>query len=163
MNMKKKLFAGALGALLAVTTASAAFAARPMSTLDLDGDGDEIEFKFGEIKTIDELEMTIELDFSTEDEFNHGGVVASAVALLKAEEDLSDYRLGCLVRQVAKSDLGKKDVDETLLEISYDGCEKNSLDSDGDDDRGGPPPWAGPKSERDPNAKNPGQAKKAGD
>jgi hypothetical protein len=160
MHMNKKLLALTLGVLLALTTASAAFAARPMSTLDLEGDGDEIEYKFGEI-TLDEAAMEIDFDFSAEDEFNHGGIVSSAVALLKAEEDLSDYRLGCLVRQVAKSDLGKKDVEDDTLTISFEGCEKKKVDTVGDEeDRGGPPPWAGPKDQR--TELPPGQAKKAG-
>jgi hypothetical protein len=104
---------------------------------------------------------------------NHGMYVSGLVDLLKngewdfsattdegAEFDLGDYRLGCLVRQIAQSDLGSDDYeapegDAYFVLTDVDQCKKGN--PHGDD-------WEPPgKAKKGDDWEPPGQAKHNGE
>lgn len=102
----------------------------------------------GEVTFDEDLLYIDELDFG-DLEPTHGHYVAAAVYLLKSYEaddtfDPSEYRLGCLVKHYAQSDLGKEDGEDELgdITIAYEDCLKKKYVED----------W-----------EPPGQAKKDGD
>jgi hypothetical protein len=90
--------------------------------------------------TFDEDLLSIEFDFG-DLEATHGHYVATAVHLLKAYEpgdiegfdfDPSQYRLGCLVKQFAQSDLGKDEAAEvpSFDEAGLKACLKKKYNDD---------------------------------
>lgn len=120
----------------------------------------------GEDLGSEECELTaVTIEHPSGGEINHGTIVSTFARLLKGGN-------GCLIKLFAQSDYGKADyVDDeggealTVLLSSHEtACKKGpgaSLEADDDDSsRGGPPPWAGPKGDRDPDAEKPGKGNK---
>ena len=117
-----------------------------------------VSIEFGQVTFEDDL-LSVEFNFG-DLEATHGHYVAAAVHLLKAYEpgdvdgldfDSSKYRLGCLVKQFAQSDLGKDETAEvpTFDEDALQNCLKKKYNEN----------WTPPG--KDPNFEPPGQAKKA--
>ena len=125
--------------------------------------GDAVEFDYeddsGTVTYVDadECQLTaVEIEPNEDGKITHGTIVSTFAKLLGEGK-------GCLIRHFAQSDYGKADYTDAdlsedafsvTLESHKTACEKGKPSFDGDDDdendRGGPPPWAGPK-DRDEN------------